>query len=69
MRTTLDIDERALATARAKAAAEGISLGKAVSDLILRPASIEVAEGFPLFSRVRGHVITDELVAEHRDDV
>lgn len=69
MRTTLGIDERALAAARAKAAAEGVSLGRAVSDLILRPtATVELADDFPVFSSVAGHVITQELIDAHRDD-
>lgn len=36
MRTTLDIDDRVLATARAMAREQGISLGSAVSELALR---------------------------------
>ena len=70
MRTTLDIEERALVAARAKAAAERVSLGRAVSELIL--SSVEGGsarpEGFPMFGPVTGHVITDELVAAFRDD-
>lgn len=69
MRTTLDIDERALAAARAKAASEGISLGRAVSDLILTQAPAVVPpDGFPIFPSVAGHVITPEMVEELRDD-
>ena len=70
MRTTLDIEERALVAARAKAAAERVSLGRAVSELIL--TSVEGAnarpDGFPMFGPVAGHVITDELVTAFRDD-
>ena len=69
MRTTLDIDERALAAARAKAAKDGTSLGRAVSDLILGAGlTVELADDFPVFSSVPGHVMTPELIAEHRDD-
>jgi len=70
MRTTLDLDDRVLAVARAKAASEKTSLGRAVSDLVLdgllqTPA---ISEGFPTFAPVPGHVITDELVAQYRDE-
>lgn len=69
MRTTLDIDERALAAARAKAAKDGTSIGRAVSDLILRHESaVELVDDFPVFSPVPDHAITPELVDEHRDD-
>jgi hypothetical protein len=70
MRTTLDIDERALVAARAKAAAERTSVGTAISQLVL--AGLDAAprrpEGFPVFSAAPGHVITDQLVAEYRDE-
>jgi hypothetical protein len=71
MRTTLDIDDRVMAAARVKAAADGTSLGRAVSDLAL--AGLEGAVGrrgrFPvLFPAVAGHVITSELVLEHAED-
>ncbi|MCL2804110.1 MAG: hypothetical protein FWD29_09220, partial [Micrococcales bacterium] len=63
-------DERVLAAARAKANAEGTSLGRAVSDIALtalagRPAP---PDGFPLFDAPPGHVITDRMVVRHRDD-
>jgi hypothetical protein len=69
MRTTLDIDDRALAAARAKAAAERISLGRAVSDLVIEAVagSGTPHDGFPMFDSVPGHVITNALVAELRD--
>jgi hypothetical protein len=70
VRTTLDIDERALTAARAKAAADHTSIGDAVSRLVL--AGLGTApprpEGFPVFSAPPGHAITDQMVAEHRDD-
>lgn len=83
MRTTLDLDETVLAAARALARAEGISLGTAVSQLALRGLAIprqgdpETAEigpvdvsysPFPVLITPVGHVVTDELVAAHRDD-
>lgn len=72
MRTTLEIDDRVLIAARSKAAAEGVSLGRAVSDLALRalegPATGVERAGFPMLPSVPGHVITDEMVAAHRDD-
>jgi hypothetical protein len=71
MRTTLDIDPRAMAAARAKAAADRTSLGRAVSELVLEalaPAGpTPAASDFPVFDSVPGHVITNGLVAEFRD--
>ncbi len=60
--------------ARAKARAEGISLGRAVSDLALRslggPAPTGPADDydFPVLEGVPGHVITDEMVGAALDD-
>ena len=81
MRTTLDLDERVVAIARARAKARGVSLGRAVSDLALEGATrrhpAEGAEGelarspvsgFPILAGVAGHVITDEMVADALDD-
>lgn len=72
MRTTLDIDPAVLSAARAKAAAQGISLGAAVSELALAGLAprAEHAErsGFPVLHGVVGHAVTDHLVAQHRDD-
>ena len=71
MRTTLDIDEDALAIARSKATVEGISLGRAVSALIIecvapakdRPELYRNENGI-LVSRGRpGQVITVEDVS------
>lgn len=73
MRTTLEIDDAVLSAARAKAHAEGISLGRAVSDLARRglrggePAP-DAETGFPVLRGVPGHIVTDEIVAAHRDD-
>lgn len=73
MRTTLDLDPVVLGVARAKARAERISLGQAVSELALagirrqrsqRPS----ASGFPVLPGLPGRPVTDELVASYRDD-
>ncbi|WP_454293901.1 hypothetical protein [Salana multivorans] len=45
MRTTLDIDDAVLSAARAKARAENVSLGRAVSDLARRGLGIAVEVG------------------------
>lgn len=73
MRTTLDLDPAVLSAARAKANAEGISLGKAVSELALsgirRPRSEQPSTSrFPVLSGIADHPVTDELVAVYRDD-
>ena len=73
MRTTLDIDDVVLSAARAKALAEHISLGRAVSDLALAGltsdrAAVSDFDGLPVLRGVPGHLVTDELVAAHRDD-
>ncbi len=73
MRTTLDLDPAVLSAARAKAKAERISLGAAVSRLALMGLTASrtthvTASGFPVLPGVPGHPITDELVASHRDD-
>lgn len=73
MRTTLDLDPAVLSAARAKANADHISIGKAVSELAL--AGIKAprsqrsrAAGFPVLSGVPAHSVTDESVAAYRDD-
>lgn len=71
MRTTLDIDDAVLSAARAKARAEGISVGKAVSDLArqaLEGGHVDKVGGFPVLKGVPVHVVTDELVSAYRDD-
>ncbi len=70
MRTTLDLDPAVLSAARAKAKAERISLGKAVSELALSGlrGSRSVTAGFPVLPGVPGHMVTDELVNSYRDD-
>lgn len=70
MRTTSEIDDDVYAKARALAAHERVSIGKAVSMLARRNRSSDAVTttGFPVFAGVPEHVITDELVAAHRDD-
>lgn len=72
MRTTLDIDAAVLSAARAKAKAEGISIGRAISALAL--AGLQVRDtprsgssGFPVLTGVPDRRVTDELVAAYRD--
>ncbi|MBO0899014.1 antitoxin [Cellulomonas sp. zg-ZUI222] len=71
MRTTLEIDDRVLAAARAIAEQQNVSIGRAISDLAERAlegtAPASTVRGFPVFHGPAGHVITDEMVAEHRD--
>lgn len=73
MRTTLDLDEKVLAAARSKARAENISLGRAVSELALAGllptrTEPESSSGFPVITGNPGHVLSDELVEQLRDD-
>ncbi|GAA1743821.1 hypothetical protein [Nostocoides vanveenii] len=75
MRTTLDLDEVVLSAGRAKARADGTSLGRAISDLALagltRPTLQQAAadgDELLVLRGVPGHLVTDDLVAAHRDD-
>ncbi len=70
MRTTLDIDDAVLRAARALAAQTNTSLGAAVTELALRGirGTASAPPGFPTLPGFDDHVVTDELVAEHRDD-
>ncbi|PRY57064.1 hypothetical protein BCF74_11769 [Knoellia remsis] len=81
MRTTLDLDDRVLAAARSIARAQRTSLGKAVSELALKGLGTGGAGAgtsqvfvdveyspFPVIVAPPDHVVTDELVAAHRDD-
>lgn len=82
MRTTLDVDDTVLAAARSLARSRGISLGQAVSELARRglaadsssppePWSVvmDVAYSpFPVLIGDPGTIVTDELVADLRDD-
>jgi len=70
MRTTLNIDDDVYSEARALAAHEHVSVGKALSMLARRSRAEKTVTttGFPVFAGVPEHVITDELVAAHRDE-
>ncbi|MFT4029494.1 MAG: antitoxin [Protaetiibacter sp.] len=73
MRTTLDLDDRVLAAARALARDESISLGAAVSRLAARgleagPRIVFNRSGFPILETRGGPPITLELVKQYRDD-
>lgn len=71
VRTTLDIDDAVLSAARAKARAEHISVGKALSDIArqaLEAVSVVPEIGFPVLRGAPGHVVTDELVAAYVDE-
>lgn len=74
MRTTLEIDDTVLAAARSLAANRGVSLGAAVSELArrgLQTQSPVVEYTYAPFPVIVGDpliVVTDELVAELRDD-
>ncbi|WP_273167643.1 DUF2191 domain-containing protein [Actinomyces israelii] len=74
MRTTLEIDDRVLAVARERARREGVSLGRAVSDLALRGAGggtwAASRRGVPLFTPRAGEsapMVTPETVERYRD--
>lgn len=71
MRTTLDLDPRLLAAARARANQRGITLGAAVSELGLcglaveQPTAREAVQGLVMLPATGDrHVITDRMVAD-----
>jgi hypothetical protein len=70
MRTTLDLDERVLAAARARARQHRTTLGAAVSDLALAGLASETPtrrarrRGLVLLPPEPGHIVTDEMVAD-----
>lgn len=75
MRTTLDLDDRVLASARTLAQEKGISLGSAVSELALRglrplnatPSAF--ASPFPTFQDVPdADPVTPEMVRDALDE-
>lgn len=74
MRTTLSIDDRALAAARSRARERGISVGEALSELALVGYEVESSAlglpraEFPVLPAVPGHVITDDMVADALDE-
>ena len=71
MRTTLDISEDVLRTAKSIASEQKCSIGKVISDLAARgletaPATrFKMRNGFPVLPRRKnGPVVTSELVKE-----
>jgi hypothetical protein len=75
MRTTLDIDDDVLQAAKEIAATQGVSMGKAVSDLVrkaLSPArpKVTIRNGVPLLPpRAPGSPpLTMEMVNKLRDE-
>ena len=75
MRTTLDLDPRLLAAARARANQRGITLGAAVSELGLsglaveQPTAREAVHGLVMLPTSGDRqVITDRMVADALDE-
>jgi len=75
MRTTLDIDDDVLQAAKERAASQGISMGKAVSDLLRRGLApvkqkVRVRNGVPLLPpRAPGSPpLTVEMVRQLLDE-
>ena len=74
MRTTLNLDSRAAVAARARARQRNITLGQAVSELVLAGLQAESSgadvdrRGLVLLPTVEGHLITSEMVAEALED-
>ena len=72
MRTTLDLDSTALEAARQLATHRAQSLGKVISELILKglqsEASVVRKGGFPVFSAKGNRPITLEDVHAAEDD-
>jgi hypothetical protein len=74
MRTTLDIDEDVLQTAKELAARRGTTAGRVISDLVRnalapREASARNRNGVPVLPvRKRGSLVTPEIVNRLRDE-
>ncbi|USQ76580.1 type II toxin-antitoxin system VapB family antitoxin [Ornithinimicrobium cryptoxanthini] len=75
MRTTLEIDDQVMAAARSLARSRGTSVGAAVSELarrgLMQSAGARVDahySPFPVMVGDEGVLVTDELIAELRDD-
>ena len=73
MRTTLDIDEDVLLAAKSIAARKGMTMGKAVSELLrqaLAPTeALETRNDVPLFPRQPdAGIVTPELINRLRDE-
>lgn len=72
MRTTLDIDDAVLAAAQRWAHERRIPLRAEVSELTRRGLAtpeVESRSGFPIFPPPSPPTVTDEIVAQYRDDV
>jgi hypothetical protein len=74
MRTTLDIDEDILLVIKEMAKQQGVSMGKALSNLIrqalTRQAATTTRNGVPLFPRrPDAGVVTLELINQLRDEM
>jgi len=73
MRTTITLDEDAYQLAYLYAKGRGLTLGRAIGELIHTPRHAAVStlrrspDGLPLFPR-RGRVITSEMVKEYGED-
>lgn len=74
MRTTLDIDEDVLETAKELAARRGITAGQVISELVRsalapRDRTMRKRNGVPLLpTRKRAALVTPEIVNRLRDD-
>lgn len=69
MRTTLTLDADAFQAAKAKAAHENVSLGKAVSELILQGLRQPTSKaGSPAVFRSEGGLYTSREVEDALDD-
>jgi ribonuclease D len=72
MRTTLELDDRLVVAAKARARKRGVSLGTIVSELALSALADEepkqteelTRNGLVLLPRVAHHVVTDDMVAD-----
>ena len=73
MRTTVNIDDDVLATARAMARSRNVSIGAVLSELARRglvlPTRFVLRNGFPVFDVAPDAPVFDtETVLAHRDD-
>jgi len=75
MRIILNLDGRAAAAARARARRRGVTLGEAVSELVLAgleaeetPNDVVHSRGLVLLPSDADHVITHQMVAEALED-
>lgn len=73
MRTTVDIEEDVLLAARELARRQGVSLGRAISELarrgLVRAEGETMRNGVPLFPVAAGaRIVTPELVNQLRDE-